>query len=349
MGSAFVIPTTVVTISQYFDKRRGFANSLAVSGSCVGGLVYAPLITNLLSSYGYEGCFLIVAGVLLNGCICGSLFRPLSFYTNMQSKTTNSQHDDVSPETQTLIPEETENCIVSNAVELGQNNRDKTIIGRFELDKKLISSTRSLNNKMVSDFGEMTRPRASTFVNHRDKTIPNMARHERHGHYSSKDFMSSSIFDIPAFIVPSTKVQEDLNRCNNHVDIENSTASGNRKVGNDKSWFRTFVSLFDYQVFKEPVFVAFLTSASCTCPSTIMSTIYIAPYAKDLGVSTESVAELLLVFTAVDLVARVTLGYISDKGWARRSTLVGFTTLIVSLSSHLLRFYTSYNSLIGKI
>jgi len=71
------MPTTLAMVSQYFEKRRGFANCIAVTGGSVGSLIYAPLITKLLNSYGYHGCMVLLAAMMLHDCICGALFRPL--------------------------------------------------------------------------------------------------------------------------------------------------------------------------------------------------------------------------------------------------------------------------------
>ncbi|KAL4220737.1 hypothetical protein ACF0H5_021131 [Mactra antiquata] len=351
IASAFMQPTTVVTVSQYFDKRRGFANSLAVSGSCVGGLVFAPLITNLLSSYGYSGCLLIIAGILLNGCVCGALFRPISFYDKRQTKKNEEDESNnavVCPEKQNLIKEVFKNGKTVSTVP--NDSKDEIIIERFGFESKLISSTRSLNGKLDIDYDVM-RPRARTFIDHRDRAGNQLVLDNKILHYSSKDFISSSILDIPTFVVPSTNINNNKQEKNitEKTDVEGDVGSDvNKKKqdDNDVSLFRAFWNLFDFTVFKQPVFITFLSSAACICPSTVMVTIYMAPHAKDLGVSTKSVADLVLVYTSVDLVARITLGYVSDKGWLRRSTLVGITTMIVSLSAHLVRFYTDFSLLI---
>ncbi|XP_052783149.1 monocarboxylate transporter 14-like [Mya arenaria] len=63
----------------YFDKRRGFANSLTTAGSSFGGLMFAQVITLLLDAYGYQG-LLVIAAVSLHGSISDALYRPTKFY-----------------------------------------------------------------------------------------------------------------------------------------------------------------------------------------------------------------------------------------------------------------------------
>lgn len=47
LGIACMQPIALTMVGSYFDKRRGFANSIAVSGGSLGGLIFAPLLTTL--------------------------------------------------------------------------------------------------------------------------------------------------------------------------------------------------------------------------------------------------------------------------------------------------------------
>ncbi|GFO32962.1 monocarboxylate transporter 12 [Plakobranchus ocellatus] len=67
----------IVIVGYYFERRRGLANGLAVSGSGMGTFAFSPLAEYLLSEYNWQGALLIIAGLIFNGCICGILMRPL--------------------------------------------------------------------------------------------------------------------------------------------------------------------------------------------------------------------------------------------------------------------------------
>lgn len=59
-------------MSQWFLKKRLFANSLAVLGACLGAALY-PLISDcILNKYGLHGTLLILSGVQFN-CLVGSM------------------------------------------------------------------------------------------------------------------------------------------------------------------------------------------------------------------------------------------------------------------------------------
>ncbi|KAK7003505.1 monocarboxylate transporter 9 [Biomphalaria glabrata] len=78
-GFSFCYISSVVIVSFYFEKRRSLATGLAVCGTGVGTVTFAPLMNYLITEYGMRGLFLIMAGISLNLVVCGMLFRPLKF------------------------------------------------------------------------------------------------------------------------------------------------------------------------------------------------------------------------------------------------------------------------------
>ncbi|XP_052782342.1 monocarboxylate transporter 14-like [Mya arenaria] len=79
IGNALTQSTSLTMVGFYFDKRRGFANSLTTAGSSFGGLMFAQVITSLLDEYGYQG-LLVIAAVSLHGSVSAALYRPTKFY-----------------------------------------------------------------------------------------------------------------------------------------------------------------------------------------------------------------------------------------------------------------------------
>lgn len=80
IGSALAYTPSIVLIGLYFEKRRSLANGLTVAGSGVGNFVFPPLMRLMLDHYGLGGALLVMAGLMLNICVCGALLRPLSSY-----------------------------------------------------------------------------------------------------------------------------------------------------------------------------------------------------------------------------------------------------------------------------
>ncbi|XP_077566123.1 monocarboxylate transporter 2 [Stigmatopora nigra] len=77
LGLAFNLQPALTMIGKYFYKKRPIANGLAMAGSPVFLSTLAPLNQYLFNHFGWRGSFLILAGLLLNCCVAGSLMRPL--------------------------------------------------------------------------------------------------------------------------------------------------------------------------------------------------------------------------------------------------------------------------------
>ncbi|XP_061391370.1 uncharacterized protein LOC133326778 [Musca vetustissima] len=73
LGIGYV--TAVVSIAFWFDKKRTFATGIGASGTGIGTFLYAPLTQLLIDNYGWRGATLILAGTMLNACVCGALMR----------------------------------------------------------------------------------------------------------------------------------------------------------------------------------------------------------------------------------------------------------------------------------
>lgn len=73
LGIGYV--TAVVSVAFWFDKKRSFATGISASGTGIGTFLYAPLTQWLIDTYGWRGATLILAGTMLNACVCGALMR----------------------------------------------------------------------------------------------------------------------------------------------------------------------------------------------------------------------------------------------------------------------------------
>jgi len=78
IGLALVYVSSLFIVTIYFDRRRGLATGLAVTGSGVGALAFPPLIEWLNEQYAWRGCLLITGAICLHIVAAGMLYRPLS-------------------------------------------------------------------------------------------------------------------------------------------------------------------------------------------------------------------------------------------------------------------------------
>ncbi|KAJ8317468.1 hypothetical protein KUTeg_005372, partial [Tegillarca granosa] len=83
-GSGITHSAAVVAVGFAFDKKRNFASGVAASGVGIGILFLAPAITAAKHSYGYEGFFIIMAGIGFHQILFGIMLKPL--YLENRSK-----------------------------------------------------------------------------------------------------------------------------------------------------------------------------------------------------------------------------------------------------------------------
>ncbi|KAF6032578.1 hypothetical protein EB796_009179 [Bugula neritina] len=77
IGICMMCLPAVLSIGIYFDKKRGVAMAIGVGGVGVGVFALAPFSRYLIQEYGWRGAHYIIAGLLLQNCVLGSLLRPL--------------------------------------------------------------------------------------------------------------------------------------------------------------------------------------------------------------------------------------------------------------------------------
>jgi len=76
VGSALAYSPSIVTVGQYFERRRTLANGLSVAGSGVGNFAIPPLIRLCVDRFGLSGALLILSAIMLHVCLAGALLRP---------------------------------------------------------------------------------------------------------------------------------------------------------------------------------------------------------------------------------------------------------------------------------
>ncbi|XP_041868998.1 monocarboxylate transporter 13-like isoform X2 [Corvus kubaryi] len=78
LGISFSWTPAISIVSHYFSKKRALANAIASAGECAFAFTFGPFFQWLISQYGWKGALLIIGGIQLNICVCGTLMRPLA-------------------------------------------------------------------------------------------------------------------------------------------------------------------------------------------------------------------------------------------------------------------------------
>ncbi len=71
------VPLVAALMSNWFEKRRGLAISLAISGNCIGQFLLVPVFTAIVSSYDWRISYALIGFIMLavNTVLCFTVIR----------------------------------------------------------------------------------------------------------------------------------------------------------------------------------------------------------------------------------------------------------------------------------
>ncbi|XP_072048455.1 monocarboxylate transporter 12-like [Amphiura filiformis] len=75
VGVRYAVLILMSVIGDYFDQYYAIANSVAISGTSVGVMIFAPLTQFLLDQYGWRGALFLLGAIYFNLSACGALLE----------------------------------------------------------------------------------------------------------------------------------------------------------------------------------------------------------------------------------------------------------------------------------
>ncbi|KAK3601309.1 hypothetical protein CHS0354_011906 [Potamilus streckersoni] len=333
---SFIHLPTVVILSQYFKKRRGLANSISVSGTSMGGLVLAPVVTAMFEYYGYSGTFLIVSGIVLHCWVAAALFRPLEFY-KIKSRITS---EELTPLTNNFKPTVSD----SEPAMKGVKNPGE-IIGRKVNDLQTNrSNSPMLQQQLVTaeetiSQGSDIKHKAVFLRGKGDTTI-------------TEPSITGSISRVLESDVAPLSRSENLNvstwienRLKEVIDDKATKNELNRNYCFSASAIvRSFQRIFDLELMKNPLFWTLLFQAALTCSGLAFMSVFLAPRAREIGLDETQIGLLYSIMNIIDLLCLIIIGFISDLKFIRRSTLIAIASLVDGILANCISLFTTFPS-----
>lgn len=125
VGLAMVYISSLIVVTQYFDRRRGLATGLAVTGSGLGAFAFPPLMDLLMAEYSWRGLILITSGIGFNLVPACMLYRALE----TDSKRTDTLEGSIAGERpENVLNLDKQACCVESAfVVLQTETSDKSV------------------------------------------------------------------------------------------------------------------------------------------------------------------------------------------------------------------------------
>ncbi|GFQ74861.1 monocarboxylate transporter 14 [Trichonephila clavata] len=337
-GFGLIYLPAIVCVTCYFEKKRAFATGIAVCGSGIGTSVLAPLIEFLIVKLGWRGAMVVTAGLVLTCCVFGAFFRPLEKKPKIVRRMTNGSIASSPPVTgnKTLrkgsLPNGTigtngEICLAPLRVE-NLKMHSASLVG-INHHTKLSSLSQEIRNatSMTLSCGTASSRRSSL--------------HLRGGPLARKDIFYSGnipqnssnlyIYDVQVKDAEPTEVNTSLkSRIVNFLCPEDMKEA--------------FKEMMNFKLMSNAIFLMFGFSNFFTNIGFNVPYVYTKDRAIDLDIANETYASFLISIIGIaNTVARVALGYLSDRTFINRLWLYNGSLTLCGLATAFSSFCLSYD------
>ncbi|XP_043517297.1 monocarboxylate transporter 13-like isoform X1 [Frieseomelitta varia] len=304
LGFGLIYLPAIITVTCYFEKYRSLATGIAVCGSGLGTLIFAPCLDYLIAKYGWRGAILICSGIVLNCTVLGALFRPLETDKRKKRSSTEKSSRDVKNVRQeysnTLSNQE--QCKNTYSVIFQKDNNNAGI--------RSLSQPVLISKNVVQDSSENSHKEHSNIIQE----------------YSEEIFhINESSTNLPNKI---EYIKTDNREFKTSIDTEADT----------------FQEDINISLLKDPVFILFTFSNFCTSIGFYVPYVYVLPQAEERGINKKDASYLLAVIGIANTVGRIILGYVSDKPGVNRLLIYNLCLTICGISTILSTFCTSFAS-----
>ncbi|XP_076298251.1 monocarboxylate transporter 12 [Lasioglossum baleicum] len=332
IGAGLTFPPTVYIVTAYFEKLRGVANGLCISGSAIGTIVLPPFLQYLLDCFGYRGAVLIMGAITLNTLVCALLYHPVEEHMIEVPVEEGIDNDalsidepalDKKKETATTVDNETEtnDDKVLDKEEKLENESSRTVDDSKEDQCSECRNESSLEDKEKEVEKESTfSTNDENFTKEKGSGLnyenANVLRREsaisetsvtdiKNGSPGLKRYSEIIIKDEKGRKSPRKNLGESSEKSVSKVSLS-KVEEPEKSEKSEKSHF------FDLSVLKDPIYLVILISNTTSAISNTNFMILLPSYAISQGFDKNSSALLLSVVSVFDLVGRISGASLSD-------------------------------------
>jgi len=159
-------------------------------------------------------------------------------------------------------------------------------------------------------------------------------------------FYSGSLLNIPEYKKDPARYRRSMMDCKEE-DLSPSTEEPQSNIcciKADSKQAKILHKMLDFSLFKDPIFMMYATSNFLTSIGFNVPYVFTVDRAELWGMDGKDAAFLLSVIGISNTVARLILGWLSDRTWVNRLYLYNFCLVICGVSMALSPFCTTYTT-----
>ncbi|KAK7597972.1 hypothetical protein V9T40_014928 [Parthenolecanium corni] len=307
IGFGLIYLPAIVSVTCYFEKYRSVATGIGVCGSGFGTVIFAPLLKWCLVKFGLQGCYVMIACVVLTCVFYGILLRPVP---SGETKNNNFCSPENVPLT-IISPADDDNLYANKPFENTNGNgisngaRRYSIHGTLDLPQSPNLLGKNTNSQFVSQ--------------------PSLVM--KHPHYKSntslKSHHSGIMYKKDIFYTGSIKSINNISKSNGYLhapQIVSTTPIPPKDDGKKYGCLPcsleckdTIAEMTDFSLFRDVIFVLFILSNFLTSIGYNLPYLYLPNLLEEKNYPEAWSSYMISTIGAGNTAGRIILGYIADN------------------------------------
>lgn len=360
-GFGLIYLPAIVSVGYYFEKRRSLAIGIAVCGTGVGTFLLSPANAWLAEEFGWKGAFLIKAGFILNGCVCGAVMRPLPiepseiYKRNKKLNKSDSFADNEKnpQEMKEMIKQPPPQILVSepNTCDTTEQRKLLDEMIRSNRIEKSVCSQDNINHTNGVEYDPLAFAKSLPLLNNNSQQHNGVAgkgnsnsRIRMNNHKKSQLSIKTAVSSMD--ILAHTRSLQTIRVST--TKIENTIAEVNESNDNSKAssgLVEKMKQYIDLTIFADVIFIYFAVSNFLTSLGFNAPYIYIVDQAIKLGINEGKAAWLLSTIGISNTFGRIVLGSLADLKSVNRLYLYSTVLTIAGLATMIEPFLLNFTGL----
>ncbi|XP_043209227.1 monocarboxylate transporter 12-like [Amphibalanus amphitrite] len=327
VGSGCVSTSAILIATRYFPRRRSLINGLVLAGNAAGGFALPPLLQHLLAEYGVRGTLLITGALCLHVVVGAALFRPIALHERIlrQRRPNQIRESDGDPAQGPVQGAESTPLV----------EREKGSVAR---------GTGSCSPDSASASGEFRFPAASPF-GRRTRTVSESLWSERRRSSQRSPAVGTlrrgtiavsrpRLLEVAGARGPA-EVPRRLRTSSLMLSVADVTVDATTQLEDEERQRKgapgplaSLRRLLDLKLLANPLFLMEAAAVFLMASGTPYALLQLPAFGVSRGISTDQTAHMLMIASALDLVTRLSFGWVLDQNYFRRQYALAASQLL---------------------